>query len=246
MSPTAVYTHPYKSKTVKPAFSALLFDLDHTFYDYHACNKIALAKTLALLSKQGKWKLADVENAVKNARERVHHDLHGQGSSHSRLLYFQKTIESLAGRTIPKLTLQAEKIFWGIFLKNMKLANGSLTLLKQTKKSGIKIAVVTNLTAQIQLQKLEQLKISDYVDFLISSEEAGVEKPDPRIFNLALEKINVNPTEICYIGDEEIADIQGARALDMTTVYLHKDPPNDKETLWIRNFGELRHFLLDK
>lgn len=224
-------------------YQAILADLDHTFYDYDACHGQALPIVLAYLARTGGWSYDRVAKAYTRARKRVHQDLAGQGASHSRLLYFQKLIETLAGKTEPQLTLKAEEIYWRTFLDTMKLREGSSEFLQTARRNRRKIVIVTNLTAQIQLQKLIQLSLDHLIDFLVSSEEAGQEKPAPTIFKLALEKVGRQPDEVCYIGDDELADIEGANNLGIAVYYLHAEKPKQSTTKWVKNFSQLSSVL---
>lgn len=222
---------------------AILFDLDHTLYDYQACHGVSLPRTLRSVAKEGGWAPAAVERAYECARQRVHADLAGQGSSHSRLLYFQKTIEALAGQTLPGLTLRAEADYWETFLQTMRPTPGSVAFLEAVRAQTVKTAIVTNLTAQIQLRKIERLGLSDLIDTVVTSEEAGVEKPAPAIFQLALEKLGVTAPDAWYVGDDEAADIRGAEAAGLVAYYLHRDRPERAETRWVTDFSALHQAL---
>lgn len=54
--------------------------------------------------------------------------------------------------------------------------------MKQLKEQGVYVGICTNMTAEIQYQKIEKLGITRWIDGVVTSEEAGVEKPDYRIF----------------------------------------------------------------
>src|SRR2546422_637691 len=58
------------------------------------------------------------------------------------------------------------------------------------------------------------------LDFVLHSAEVGVEKPDPRIFRLALERARVAPREAVYVGDLYSVDVRGARAAGLDAVLL--------------------------
>ena len=69
-------------------------------------------------------------------------------------------------------------------------------------------------------QRLKEYGIRDYFDIIISSAEAGVEKPDPEIFRLALEKAGCAPGEAIMIGDRLDNDIEPAAELGMHTIWV--------------------------
>ena len=75
------------------------------------------------------------------------------------------------------------------------------------------MCVVTNLNMQFQIQKIKQLEIEPYVSCLVTSEEVGVEKPDPLFFEIALKKLGLAKDDVIMIGDDEEKDIQGAKAM---------------------------------
>ena len=76
---------------------------------------------------------------------------------------------------------------------------------------GIETAIVTDLTAQIQFRKMVYFGLDHYFDYIVTSEEAGCDKPDPAPFILDLEKMQLQPNEIRMIGDNPFNDIQGAK-----------------------------------
>ena len=74
-----------------------------------------------------------------------------------------------------------------------------------------------------QFRKLETLGLLDLVDFVATSEEAGVEKPHPAFFDLVVEKAGCAPGEILFVGDNLRKDALGASAAGMRGVWLQPD-----------------------
>ena len=97
-------------------------------------------------------------------------------------------------------------------LDNMFPFSYVVPLFRELKKREIKIAVLTDLTAHIQHRKLKKLGIAQYIDVLVTSEEAGTEKPDLKMFKLVKEKLNMESEELLMIGDSKKKDIEGAEA----------------------------------
>jgi HAD superfamily hydrolase (TIGR01549 family) len=192
---------------------AILLDLDDTLYAYKSCHKAGYEACKVLASEQYSISNADFDTAWKAGREKVHHNLHGQGASHSRLLYAQKASEILFDKTNPKFALEIEETYWDTFLNKMEFKPGVEAFLIDAKCRGIKMCIVTDLTTQIQMQKWMKLDLGRYIDFLVSSEEAGIEKPGSYMFELAMEKLVVKAEECIMIGDSEEKDIKGAEAL---------------------------------
>ena len=192
---------------------AILLDLDDTLYAYKPYHLAGYEACKLLAEKKYQISSSDFEAAWKVGRNRVHQDLHGQGASHSRLLYVQKLYENLFQKTNPQFALEMEETYWNTFLNNMEFKPGVEEFLKEAKDKGIKMCIVTDLTAQIQMRKWLKLDLGRYIDYLVTSEEAGIEKPGAYMFELAMEKLGVKPEECIMIGDSEEKDIKGAEAM---------------------------------
>ena len=204
------------------AIKAVLFDLDNTLYDYDSVHKKALKQVYKVLKKHINLSSARFMKLFELSKQEIHRELAGTASSHNRVLYFQRLIEKTHKTVEPTIILKLYNIYWNTLLNNMKLRKGALEVLRSLKKKGIKIAIVSDLTTNIQLRKLEKLKISRYVDVLVTSEEAGSEKPHAIMFLLALNKLNVSPHKAIMVGDNTIADVEGANFVGLYTVLLCK------------------------
>lgn len=200
----------------------LLLDLDDTLYHYEPVHKIAFEACAQVAESNYQIQKEEFRSLWKIARDKVHIDVHGQGASHSRLLYLQKLYELHSGKTNADFALELEEVYWNVFLKEMTFRNGVESFLQKAQKLGIRMAIVTDLTAQIQLQKWQKLELHRYIDFMISSEEAGVEKPSPYIFELALQKLQLQVNEVAMIGDNALKDIAGAQALQMKAYQVNE------------------------
>jgi len=119
--------------------------------------------------------------------------------------------------------LEAEGLFWGTFLKNMKVRPGIRALLETAQAMGLKVAIVSNLTTAIQLKKIVQLELGDLIDVIVTSEEAGTEKPDPAGTLLALEKLGVKGDEVVFVGDSHELDRGAAEAMGIRFFLLASD-----------------------
>jgi HAD superfamily hydrolase (TIGR01549 family) len=84
------------------------------------------------------------------------------------------------------------------------------------------LAVITNGATDSQPEKLRCTGIESIFDAVIISGEQGIAKPDPRIFQLALDTLGVEPTEAWHIGDNLAADVAGAHAACVTAVWLNR------------------------
>jgi HAD superfamily hydrolase (TIGR01549 family) len=87
------------------------------------------------------------------------------------------------------------------------------------RRAGLRAAVISNSNGSIR-SILDSLGLVDHLDFVLDSAEVGVEKPNPKIFQLALSRAGLAPTEAAYVGDLYSIDILGARAAGLRAVLL--------------------------
>lgn len=87
---------------------------------------------------------------------------------------------------------------------------GTARALELLKERGFRLAVVSNSDGRIE-SAFHQAGLFDYFDFFIDSFLVGVEKPDPRIFRIALERAEVEASEAIYVGDLYSVDVVGAK-----------------------------------
>ena len=161
------------------------------------------------------------------------------------MLYFQRMFENLK-MNAQLHALKTYEIYWDVFLKSMKLYEGAGIFLQLTKD--VPICLVTDLTAHIQHRKLLELNIEKYINFMVSSEEAGIEKPHSHIFEMALSKLKLQPNDVIMIGDNFQKDIVGASLLGIRSFWINPDEhhptkvASDFES--VSNFFKLKERLI--
>ena len=189
----------------------MLFDTDNTLYPYwpaHAAAQNAVREKVAAIFSISPEKF---DEAFEEARNQVKARLKNSASSHSRLLYMQRMLEIMGLGSQVLLALDFEQTYWRTFLSNALLFDGVKELLDDVRLLGIPTAIVTDLTAQIQFRKVVYLGLDNYFDYIVTSEEAGFDKPHEAPFHIALEKMRPKGDCIWMIGDDPVTDIRGAR-----------------------------------
>ena len=100
------------------------------------------------------------------------------------------------------------------------------------RRAGLLAAVISNSNGTIAAI-LAAFGLGRHLDFVVDSSEVGVEKPDPRIFGIALARAGVDPEEAAYVGDLYSIDVVGARAAGLRAVLMDPGrcwPPRDCPT----------------
>ena len=116
---------------------------------------------------------------------------------------------------------------------------GTLETLAQLKDRGYTLGVVSNADGRVE-NFLSHVGITKYLDFVVDSGIVGVEKPNPRIFEIALERGGVRKDEVVHVGDVYEVDVLGARAAGIEPIMIittGSAAPADVRV--IRSFTEL-------
>ena len=187
----------------------IIFDVDGTLYSYIENHRRALKNLCDFTEKNLNIKAEDFFQAYCEARKIIQDRLNDGGARHSRALFLQTALELLGKNPFCHM-LKLYDVYWDNFLSEMKPFDGLVDFIHKLKESGKKISICTDMTAHIQYRKIERLGLSHFIDFMVSSEETGLEKPSPTMFNLALKKMNVASSEAVYFGDSPDRDIEGA------------------------------------
>lgn len=93
------------------------------------------------------------------------------------------------------------------------------TTIQQLRKQGYQMALISNSDGRVE-QILIDMDLREYFEIVIDSFVVGVEKPDTRIFELALSKLKWNPAETIYIGDIFYIDVWGANQAGLGAIHL--------------------------
>jgi len=190
---------------------AILFDTDNTLYRYDSAHAAAQQAVREKVAKTFSISHEDFDKAFNEARAQVKKRLKNTASSHSRLLYLQRMLEIMGLGSQVLLALDFEQTYWRTFLSNAVLFDGVKELLDDIRLLGIPTAIVTDLTAQIQFRKVVYFGLDHYFDYIVTSEEAGFDKPHEAPFKIALEKMRPKGDCIWMIGDNPVNDIRGGR-----------------------------------
>lgn len=211
---------PHRAGPPGAVTRAVLFDLDDTLFDHHCSARAALAEV--------------------HRRHAGHTDFDAFEGHHTRYLE-EMHVEVLAGRVglddarrerfrrvfaALGMTLDATEIdgvataYRQGYVQARRPIEGAADLLKAVRVHA-RVGIVSNNLLDEQRDKLEFCGLTPYVDVLLVSEDAGVSKPAPRIFEMALERLRVAARDAVMIGDSWAADIVGAARAGIRPVWFN-------------------------
>lgn len=197
----------------------VIFDIDNTLYDYdnnHILGINALAdycRDAFGLTKQETLSCYQKAQTITNGRIGT-----DTAAIHNRMLRFQCMTELLSQPPFPH-TRNMYHAYWDTTVEHAVPVPGVVDFIRNLKSRGIRIGIGTDMTAYIQYIKLEKLGIAPYIDFIVTSEEAGAEKPSPQFFRLCVEKSLCRPEECGFIGDNLSKDVEGAIASGLKGIW---------------------------
>ena len=127
---------------------------------------------------------------------------------------------------------------------NNHLLEGSLEILEYLREK-YELHIITNGFQEVQGKKLENSGIRQYFETVTTSEEVGVKKPNPKIFNHAMEKASAHSSNSVMIGDNLDADIIGAHNLGLKVIYLSGNELGEEHKQYnpIQKLKELDRYL---
>ena len=220
-------------------YRAILFDAGNTllFLDYDRLAGAVSASTGVPLDAST---LAAQAKPAAQALER------SDTSDRERATVYLETLFLLAG--VPKaqldivrdtlLALHRERHLWSGHDR------GTPDALERLRKAGYRLGVVSNSDGRAE-EALAAAGLRAFFEVVVDSQLVGVEKPDPRIFQLALEQLGIPAADALYVGDIYEVDVVGARRAGMAVVLM--DPlanHAERDVTAVRSVAELADRLL--
>ncbi len=184
----------------------IVLDLDNTVYFYPPCHDAGIKAVENEVRHRLKLDIREWAKNYESSRKEVKMRLGDVAASHSRLIYFKRTLEKLGLSNHLDLALQLETIYWGHFLRTMEKPPHISEFLEAAREFAIPVVIATDLTTGIQIRKLHQLGLNDFVAGLVTSEEIGRDKPEAEFIAGIQQLLGNNPSYWLFIGDDKSKD----------------------------------------
>jgi putative hydrolase of the HAD superfamily len=228
---------------------AVFFDFYNTLISFNpsreelqvtACREFCIELNRKAIPR-GYW-LADDFMSRENARSPVHK--RSQVEEQAFWSDYESTILKAAGVEVTKEL--ALRIFTRARQLDRKLVlfDDVLPILGVLKGRGMVLGLVSNLSRRLD-GDCNELGLTPYVDFALTSSEIGAEKPHPPIFHTALERARVMASEAIHVGDQYHSDVVGARGVGINPLLLDRDGfwESINDCPRIRNLSEIVDYL---
>lgn len=221
----------------------VFFDLDHTLWDFETNSDIAFI-TIFRNHKIGvdTQKFLNYYRSINEAYWKLYREekINKEELRYGRLKdAFVKVNYEIEDALIDKLAID----YIDILPNNNQLFEGAHEILKHLHPN-YKLHIITNGFNEVQYKKIENSGLSGYFDKIVTSEDAGVKKPNPIIFKYALDIVNASARESIMIGDNWEADVMGALNHGIDAIYFNFHKRNVGENIKsVNHLLEIKQYL---
>ena len=206
------------------AIDAILFDLDYTLFDSEASEQEALSMTLL---DNGVSPTVDVITLYQSINKTLWKMLEREAIDleYLRVNRFEQLLEALDESKDPQVLADSYTTNLGRCGKFYPEVKPLLEMLQGV----VKLAIVTNGVSETQRLRLEIHDYERYFDAVVVSGEFGIPKPNPAIFNEALDLLGLSKDDnVIMVGDSLSSDMYGARTSGLISCWLN--PENDRDS----------------
>ena len=222
----------------------VFFDLDHTLWDFEKNSDLAFKK---VFDKQNIT--IDLDNFLDVYRPLNHQywKLYREEKVTKEELRYQRLKRTFdaVNYVITDELIDIIAIEYVDFMPDFNhLFEHTFEILDYLKEK-YQLHIITNGFEEIQTKKMQSSNILHYFKEIITSDSVGVKKPNPKVFNFALEVANAKNENSIMIGDNVEADIQGAIDVGMRAIHFNFVGENviDPRFPSIKSLLELKQYL---
>lgn len=192
-------------------------DLDDTLIDFTTNAEAALEAMYA-----SEWVLRgrfESANAWIETYERHNQELWTQYArseitrEYLRMERFRRPLVEggMSDREARAVSERYDTLYLDLLAEGRVLMPGALELLGELRSRGVTVGILSNGFREVQYRKIHNCGLEPYIDIVVLSDDIGVNKPDPRIYAYAAERVGIaEPKNHIMVGDNPETDIRGA------------------------------------
>ena len=224
--------------------AAVFFDLDDTLLDDRGAQDTYLAEVFAIWREALPHGATDFPRVWRRALQH-HFDRHIRGELSYQAQRRERIRDVFQSPSLPDDECDNRmREFLECYEASWRLFDDVLPTLDALRERPL--GVITNGVNEQQHAKLNRMGIADRFAVVLTSEAAGIGKPDPRIFEQAAARLNAAPDRCIHVGDDWSRDVEGARRAGFGAVWLDRrnaDAPRDPHVSRIKTLTDLLRLL---
>ncbi len=204
-------------------YQHIFFDLDRTLWDFNANSDMVLQQLFreyGLVFHFGSFVF--FKNRFEYHNSVLWNRYYRNGITKEKLVYqrFYITLKE-AGYDNLEVAKKIAVDYLKLSPLQTKLIPFTLPMLQKLKERGYQLHIITNGFNEVQFKKIENCNLGQYFTQIITSEDAGANKPSKQIFEYALNRSNATPQNSLMIGDDLNTDIAGAANMGIDQIYFN-------------------------
>ncbi|MGC9107739.1 MAG: HAD family hydrolase [Infirmifilum sp.] len=132
------------------------------------------------------------------------------------------------------------------YVEGFRLDPEALHVIDALSSKGIKIGIISNVGSyEILSRRLREAGVMKYIDVIVASQAFAFKKPSPQIFFWASYLIGAEPSKCVHVGDDPIADIEGAKSAGFRTIQVLKYARSDSKSAdaLVQTIGDVIHVI---
>ena len=229
------------------AYKAIFLDFDDTIGDWTTAEHKALQELYIHYHLEQLYPaFEDYLNAYKPYNLELW-GMYGRGEVTKEWLHLQRFL-----RPIEKLPLSEDalrELAHEMGAAFLRLTNKHFCLLPDADKtvkylaSKYPLTIISNGFKEVQYYKFEHSGLAPYFTHTLISEEVGINKPQPGIFEIALARNGIHADEAIMIGDSYSSDIAGAKAAGIDQIWIHDGETDETATYIVPKVTDIMHIL---
>lgn len=190
------------------SYDVIFFDADDTLYDYAQSEAYALAEAFREAELEFSEQLTGSYRTINQQLWQEYE----KGSIDLGMLRSERFARLIAenGLTIAWTAEEFSQAYLRYLGEGSFLIDGAVEICRELLAGGQRLAVITNGIKEVQLSRIGRSELADAFEHIIVSEDAGIQKPNPGIFDFAFAKLNLEGSRNALIvGDSLSSDMQG-------------------------------------
>ena len=237
-------------------YKAIFIDWDDTIGDFHGAAKMALKEVYDIYQMQQYFASYDEFYYLYHSHNTQLWQLYGEDKVTKEylwvdrfrwpILHGSKTLEGVDLKAIDQLAYRIGEDFLRLTTAHFSLLPGAEELVRYLAKK-YPLVVLSNGFIEVQHEKIERSGLGDCFAHVVLSEEVGCQKPNPRIYQVALEKCGMLAEDVLMIGDSWNSDIQGAINAGIDQIWSRKSkdplPEGQSATYLVQALSEVMEIL---
>lgn len=229
---------------------AILFDVDDTLFSTTAFARRARRNAVRAMIKAG---LDMPEEVVMKELDEVIAEFSSNYEHHYDKLLQRLRPESLEHVNPALVVAAGVAAYHDTKFRELVPFEDVFPLFEDLRRAGVRIGIITHGWTVKQAEKMVRLGLVPYLDSeaVFISDQIGISKPNPKLYQLALTDLGLKPDQVMYVGDNPTHDIAPPQSLGIVAVWAQRASRHSLEGTGIEpdhvihDFGELRLILRD-